>query len=104
MLPPHTEQVFVRVEADLGESYTRLQLRLDGLGFRDQMYVLERTQTLPGRWTYNLPGWLDLPERDAEGVLNVTVRFPGNHEETARYVLVRAPPAVPSSLTALRQP
>ena len=103
VLLPNTDQILVRVEADMGSSYPLLPVRLEGLGFREQTYTLQRTQAITGAWTYNLRDWLELPDAGASGTLRVTVRFPGGNEVTTEYTLERltsspepaAPPALP---------
>ena len=91
VLLPGTDEIFVRVQADLGGTYPHLVLRLDGLGFRDQVYHLTRTLAPTGTWVYDLPEWLALPAEDANGTLRATVRFPGHHEASAEYTLLAAP-------------
>lgn len=92
ILLPGTEQVFVRVEANLGGSYPLLVLKLDGLGFDDQTFQLVRTLNTGATWTYNLEDWLTLPDPEAGGTLEARVRFPGNYDATARYTLLGVQP------------
>lgn len=93
VLAPATTEVFVRVDADLGGTYPQLILRLDGLGFRDQTFQLTRTTTSPiAGWTYDVADWLSLPDPEPGGTLRAMVRFPGNHEASAQYVLLGVPP------------
>jgi len=91
VLPPATDQIFVRVDADIGASYPTLSLRLDGLGFQGHSFPLYRMQGPTGVYTYNLREWLYLPDEDPEGTLVATVRFPGNHDVSARYTLLATP-------------
>lgn len=94
-LLPYSELLYVRVDADLGTNYPRLPLTLDGLGFREQHFQLERTTGLTGKHSYELGEWITMPDAPhASGHLFATVRFPGNHVETARYELLPAPSTV----------
>lgn len=87
VLPPGTQDIFVRVEADLGASYPILNLKLDGLGFHEQTFHLTRTQSA-AMWTYNVEDWLPLPEPTPGDSVTASVRFPGNYEASAQYTLV----------------
>lgn len=87
-LPPLTEQISVRVEVDVGLSYTQLLLRLDGHGFRHQLYQLHRIESATGPATYNLEDWLTIPAPGTtESGILATVRFPGGDEERVEYQL-----------------
>lgn len=89
--PPLTNQITVRMERNLGASYPQIQLRLDGLGWHNQIFWLERTQWL-GSTYYSLPDWLDIPDpARPDPTLRATVRYPGGHEETAEYVMGKLP-------------
>ena len=89
-IPPLSDQIMVRLEKDIGPSYPELRLRLDGLGWRDQQFTLVRTQSLTGPWMYTLDDWIGIPDANvADPTLHVKVRFPGDHDTTVDFSLVR---------------
>ena len=92
-IAPGSEQIYVRVEGDSGMSYPTLLLRLQGLGFQGQSFVLARTPgTIPGQLTYELGSWLTIPDAPhAAGTLRATVRFPGGYEQSVDYSLSELP-------------
>ena len=90
-LPPATAEIFVRVDANLGKAYPKLDLVLDGLGFRDQSFKLYRTLHPGDTWTYDTDDWLSLPDPEPGGELEASVRFPGGHEAQTHYTLLGVP-------------
>ena len=90
ILPPETDEIFVRVQTDIGTSYPVLQLRLEGLGFDRQTYPLTRAEAVAGMWVYDVADWLALPDDDPHGTLRAAVRFPGE-EAAAEYTLLELP-------------
>ena len=84
-LPPGTDQIYVRVEADLGAGYPVVLMWLQGQGFRGQQFTLTRTEGTVGTVTYTPEDWLSIPDLDEVDGITATVRFPGNHLASAHY-------------------
>jgi len=97
-LPPNTDHVMVRLQADFGPSVEQVEARLDGLGFVDSVHLLQRTTSALGGVTYNLPMWLPLPDGPVDGPLVVTVTLPGGVVRTVTYstTATLVPPPVPA--------
>lgn len=84
-LPPSTEEILVRVHTDIGESYPRAQASLDGLGWRGQLFALDRVEGAASTY-YTVPDWLVAPDADdLREPLRVTVRFPTGGSVTTQY-------------------
>lgn len=86
-LPPASDQVYVRVEADLGPSYPVLLMWLQGQGFQGQQFALTRTEPIAGSVVYVPEDWLSIPDPDADDGITATVRYPGGHLASVHYAM-----------------
>lgn len=102
-LQPLSDQIYVRLNSDLGASYPTLKLRLEGLGWDNQQFTLHREQSAIGATTYNLREWLSIPEPADGGTLKATARYPSGNEGSVTYQLPRFPPEALTTATQIRQ-
>lgn len=83
-LPAGTEQVLVRLFVDIGPGYPHLPVRLEGFGWKGQVFVLERVASAAEGY-YTLPEWLYAPDTLEGTTLKASVRLPGGNEITTEY-------------------
>lgn len=83
-LAPATEQVMVRMYVDVGVSYPRLPVRLEGFGWDNQVFVMERVVGAADTY-YTLPDWIYAPDPYDGSTLRASVRLPGGNEVTTEY-------------------
>lgn len=79
LLLPKADQVLVRFWADLGPSVPTVTVKLEGLGFVGQSYVLHKQTSLYGYPVYEMADFVNIPAGpDATGTLKATVFVPGS--------------------------
>lgn len=83
-LAPATQQVMVRLYVDVGVSYPHFPVRLEGFGWNNQVFVMERVVGAADAY-YTLPEWIYAPDPYDGSTLRASVRLPGGNEVSTEY-------------------
>lgn len=84
-LPPHSDQVIVRVNGDFGKAVPSILVSLEGLGFSGQSFTLARTANPLGGFSYQMSEWVNLPLGPQVGELTATAYYPGDVTMSVTY-------------------